>query len=90
MSAVTRIRLEKQKDSRSLLQIVLDVHMDCTGNQERSRAKTERDIETLRIAVKTWETSVDKWHDFDEHVRRLIYCTLADYAIWDFNVSVRS
>lgn len=65
---------------RSLLEIALDVHSTVTGGYDRSIECQLEDVEALKIALNTWaEPSVEKFANFDYHVKQLVQIALEEY-----------
>lgn len=59
--------------------MALEVHMTCTGNQERSDELQAADVATLRLAVETWEPpALARYAEFDNKVLALIMSALSE------------
>lgn len=65
---------------RSLLEIILDVHMTTTGSYDRYAECQERDVKALQIALNTWQDSqLPQYAEFDHNVKRLLNIALEEY-----------
>ena len=80
MSLATRLAQQERDDPRNLLQVVLDVHTDCTGASERSPTDFKADVVLLKLALETWEKPSRAHWRFDETVRQLVRDVLDEVA----------
>lgn len=65
---------------RTLLQLILDVHMTATGSFPRYDNSGEEDVRSLLHVFKTWTPSTGGTEEFDKAVYNLIAVTLWEAA----------
>lgn len=65
-------------DTRSLLQVALDVHGVCTGQADADPEDFKFDVQLLSLAISSWEEGLASHLDFDNAAWYLIHVALVE------------